>query len=35
MQAKIIADAQTRAAAAGALAMMLQAWNTLPQPVIG
>ena len=35
MQAQIIADAATRAAAARALAMMLQAWNTLPQPVIG
>ncbi len=35
MQAQIIADSATRAAAARALAMMLQAWNTLPQPVIG
>ena len=35
MQAQMIANAPTRAAAARALAMMLQAWNTLPQPVIG
>ena len=35
MQEQIMADAATRVAAARALAMMLQAWNTLPQPVIG
>ena len=35
MQAQMRRWRQTRAAAAGALAMMLQAWNTLPQPVIG
>ena len=32
MQAQMRRWRQTRAAAAGALAMMLQAWNTLPQP---
>jgi methylglutaconyl-CoA hydratase len=35
MQAQMMADATSRAVGARSLAMMLYAWNTLPQAVIG